>query len=92
MSHIHEFAYVALLRYLSNSFYLKSKLPSLSSTLYLTFDVNHGIICRTKPKHWFSRTKIVVALKIIDTIRIEVDMCMCDIRSSLIQDFHPKLD
>ena len=44
VSHILEFAYMALLTDLSNSFYLDSKLPALSST----FDGNRGIICERK--------------------------------------------
>ena len=36
VSHILEFAYMALFTDLCNSFYLESKVPALSSTLYLT--------------------------------------------------------
>ena len=39
VSHTLEFAFLALLTDLCNSFYLESKLPALSSTLYLTLMV-----------------------------------------------------
>ena len=51
-SHILIFAYLALLTDFSNSFYLESKLPALSSTLCQTLRVlNRGIICERTRKH-----------------------------------------
>ena len=48
VSHIVEFAYMALLTDLSNSFYLESKLPALSSTLYLTLMVTAALFANEK--------------------------------------------
>ena len=52
VSHTLEFAFMALLTDLCNSFYLESKLPALSSTLYLTLMV-FAKEKETKPKHCF---------------------------------------
>ena len=43
-----EFAYMALLTDLCNSFYLESKLPALSSTLYLTLMVTMTLFANKK--------------------------------------------
>ena len=48
VSHILEFAYVALLTDLCNSFYLESKLPALSSTLYLTLMITAALFANEK--------------------------------------------
>ena len=48
VSHILEFAYVVLLTDLCNSFYLESKLPALSSTLYLTLMVTAALFANEK--------------------------------------------
>ena len=56
VSHIVEFAYMALLTDLSNSFYLESKLPALIPN----FDCNCGIICKRRSK---LSLNIVVFLK-----------------------------
>ena len=51
VSHILEFAYMV---FFCNSFYLESKLPALSSTLYLTSMVTSALFAKeTKPKHCF---------------------------------------
>ena len=52
VSHILEFA---LLTDFCSGFYLESKLPTLSSTLYLTLMVTAANGKETKPKHFSKR-------------------------------------